>query len=111
MEFYYEEPAVNYEDFEMYETYSEHSYDSAPMIPTNVDGGNSTPMQGFKIERVEGEFKSADQAACQPDQTLNLVQLSLNAESADGSETDTLPPVAVSDDFKRLKYLKVKSQL
>lgn len=42
MEFYYEEQQVNYDDFDMYETYSEHSYDSGSM---------ATPEQ-FKIERV-----------------------------------------------------------
>lgn len=76
MEFYYEEPAVNYEDFEMYETYSEHSYDSAPMIPTNVDGGNSTPMQGFKIERVEGgiQKRRPGRLPARPDTELSPIE-------------------------------------
>lgn len=44
MEYYYEEPQhqVNYEDFDMYETYSEQSYDSAPVV--------GAPQ--FKVERV-----------------------------------------------------------
>lgn len=42
MEYYYEEPQqVNYDDFDMYETYSEHSYESAPV-----------GVQQFKVERV-----------------------------------------------------------
>lgn len=44
MEYYYEEPNVNFDEFEMYDTYSEHSYDSVPVAPES--------QNQFKIERV-----------------------------------------------------------
>jgi regulator of replication initiation timing len=72
MEYYYEEPQqVTFEDFDMYETsdmYSEHSYDSAPMV-------DSAPQ--FKVERVSPspiQKRRPGRLPARPDEELSPVE-------------------------------------